>query len=86
MTYGLYGKAIPYADFHAKFYAEVNPEHRSDHSAWETPDPKYWTEAGYAVVRVDERGTGRSPGVLDTMSRSTSEACFDAVEWATEQP
>lgn len=85
MTYGPYGKDIPYANFHAKSYAEVNPEHRSDHSAWETPDPKYWTEAGYAVVRVDERGTGQSPGVLDTMSRSTSEAFFDAVEWAADQ-
>jgi predicted acyl esterase len=85
MTYGPYGKDISYADFHAKSYAEVNPEHKSEHSAWETPDPKYWTGFGYAVVRVDERGTGQSPGVLDTMSRSTSEAFFDAIEWAAEQ-
>jgi predicted acyl esterase len=85
MTYGPYGKDISYADFHAKSYAEVNPEHKSEHSAWETPDPKYWTGFGYAVVRVDERGTGQSPGILDTMSRSTSEAFFDAIEWAAEQ-
>lgn len=37
------------------------------------------------MVRVDERGLGQSPGVLDTMSRGTSEAFFDAVEWASEQ-
>lgn len=86
MTYGPYGKDIPYADFHPKSYAEVNPEHKSEHSAWETPDPKYWTGFGYAVVRVDERGSGQSPGVLDTMSRGTSEAFFDAIEWAAEQP
>ena len=36
-------------------------------------------------MRVDERGLGQSPGVLDTMSRGTSEAFFDAVEWAAEQ-
>ena len=38
------------------------------------------------MVRVDERGLGQSPGVLDTMSKGTSEAFFDAVEWAAEQP
>lgn len=83
---------IPYSpthttpSFHAKSYAEVNPEHHSDHSAWETPDPKFWTSNGYAVVRADERGLGQSPGLLDTMSCGTSEAFFDVVEWAAEQP
>lgn len=85
ITYGPYGKDIPYAEFHPKSYSEVNPEHRSDHSAWETPDPKYWTSNGYVVVRVDERGLGQSPGLLDTMSRGTSECFFDAIEWAAEQ-
>ncbi|KKY21023.1 putative x-pro dipeptidyl-peptidase protein [Diplodia seriata] len=86
VTYGPYGKDIHYKDFHAKSYSEVNPEHHSDHSAWETPDPKFWTSHGYAVVRADERGLGQSPGLLDTMSRGTSEAFFDVVEWAAEQP
>ncbi|KAK8210518.1 Alpha/Beta hydrolase protein [Phyllosticta capitalensis] len=86
VTYGPYGKDIPYKDFHPKSFSEVNPEHRSEHSAWETPDPKFWTSHGYAVVRADERGTGQSPGLLDTMSRGTSEAFFDVVEWAAEQP
>ncbi|OQO01542.1 hypothetical protein B0A48_12577 [Cryoendolithus antarcticus] len=85
VTYGPYGKDISYADFHPKSFAELNPQHKSDHSAWETPDPKFWTSHGYAVVRADERGLGQSPGVLDTMSRGTSEAFFDVVEWASEQ-
>ncbi|KAL5001007.1 Alpha/Beta hydrolase protein [Aspergillus recurvatus] len=85
VTYGPYGKDIPYADFHPKSFSEVNPEHRSQHSAWETPDPAFWTKQGYAVVRADERGTGQSRGKLDTMSRETSEAFFDVVEWAAEQ-
>ncbi|KAL4865540.1 hypothetical protein BDV12DRAFT_200072 [Aspergillus spectabilis] len=85
VTYGPYGKDIPYADFHPKSFSEVNPEHRSTHSAWETPDPGFWTKHGYAVVRADERGTGQSRGKLDTMSRETSEAFFDVVEWAAEQ-
>ncbi|KAF7715069.1 Cocaine esterase [Penicillium ucsense] len=86
VTYGPYGKDIPYKDFHGKSFSEVNPEQKSEHSAWETPDPKYWTSKGYAVVRADERGTGQSIGKLDTMSRGTSEAFFDVVEWAAEQP
>ena len=86
VTYGPYGKDIPYHDFHPNSFAEVNPEQKSDHSAWELPDPAYWTSQRYAMIRVDERGLGQSPGLLDTMSRSTSEAFFDAVEWASEQP
>ncbi|CAI6303891.1 unnamed protein product [Periconia digitata] len=86
VTYGPYGKDIPYKDFHPKSFSEVNPEHHSEHSAWETPDPGFWTKHGYAIVRADERGLGQSPGFLDTMSRGTSEAFFDVVEWAAEQP
>ncbi|KAH7368606.1 X-Pro dipeptidyl-peptidase protein [Plectosphaerella cucumerina] len=86
VTYGPYGKDIHYKDFHPKSFAEVNDEHKSEHAAWETPDPGFWTSHGYAVVRADERGLGQSPGVLDTMSRGTSEAFFDVVEWAADQP
>lgn len=64
----------------------MNPQHKSEHSAWETPDPAFWTKNGYAIVRADERGLGQSSGKLDTMSRGTSEAFFDVVEWAAEQP
>jgi len=37
-------------------------------------------------VRADERGCGQSTGLLDTMSKGTSEAFFDVVEWAASQP
>ncbi|KAF8865709.1 alpha/beta-hydrolase [Acephala macrosclerotiorum] len=86
VTYGPYGKDIPYETFHPNSFSEVNPEHKSKYSAWETPDPVFWTKHGYVVVRADERGLGQSPGVLDTMSRGTSECFFDVVEWAAEQP
>ncbi|KAM0233178.1 hypothetical protein ACHAPO_007255 [Fusarium lateritium] len=86
VTYGPYGKDISYQDFHPKSFSEVNPQHKSEHSAWETPDPAFWTKNGYAIVRADERGLGQSSGKLDTMSRGTSEAFFDVVEWASEQP
>ena len=80
VTYGPYGKDIPYETFFRGSFNEVNSEHRSKYSAWETPDPVYWTRAGYVIVRADERGLGQSPGLLDTMSRGTSECFFDVVE------
>lgn len=86
VTYGPYGKDISYDNFHAASFSEVNPEHKSKYSAWETPDPVFWTREGYVIVRADERGLGQSPGLLDTMSRGTSECFFDVVEWASEQP
>ncbi|KAM3071817.1 hypothetical protein ACMFMG_009674 [Clarireedia jacksonii] len=85
ITYGPYGKDIHYENFFSKSFSEVNPEHKSKYSAWETPDPVFWTSHGYIVVRCDERGLGQSPGLLDTMSRGTSECFFDVVEWAAEQ-
>lgn len=58
---------------------------KSHHASWETPDPGFWTSKGYIAVRADELGAGQSPGLLDTMSRGTSEAFFDVVEWCSEQ-
>ncbi|KAB8231102.1 Alpha/Beta hydrolase protein [Aspergillus alliaceus] len=84
-TYGPYGKDVPYEVFFKKSWDQVNPEMKSAHSSWETPDPGFWTRQGYIVVRTDERGSGQGPGELDTMSRGTSEAFFDVVEWCAEQ-
>lgn len=72
--------------FHAQSYSEVPDEQKSRYAAWETPEPVYWTRNGYCIVRADERGLGQSPGLLDTMSRGTSECFFDVVEWAASQP
>ena len=79
------GKDVPYGVFYKKSWEQLNPDMKSSHAAWETPDPGYWTGKGYVVVRADERGAGQSPGLLDTMSRGTSEAFFDVIEWAAEQ-
>lgn len=72
--------------FLLKSWNELNPKHKSAHSSFETPDPGFWTSNEYAVLRADEVGLGQSPGVLDTMSKSTSDAFADVIEWAAEQP
>ncbi|KAK6428375.1 hypothetical protein LTR95_015484, partial [Oleoguttula sp. CCFEE 5521] len=86
VTYGPYGKDVHYSVFHPQSFSEVPNEHKSPHSAWETPDPGFWTRNGYAIVRADEVGLGQSPGVLDTMSRDTSLAFANVIEWAADQP
>ncbi|KAK1029950.1 hypothetical protein LTS16_019280 [Friedmanniomyces endolithicus] len=66
-------------------FSELDDEQKSPHSAWETPDPGFWTRHGYAIVRADEVGLGQSPGFMDTMSRSTSQCFADVIEWAADQ-
>ncbi|KAK4551897.1 hypothetical protein LTR86_010798 [Recurvomyces mirabilis] len=84
VTYGPYGKDVPYSRFHPDSFAELDEEQKSPHSAWETPDPGFWTRHGYAIVRADEVGLGQSPGFMDTMSRSTSQCFGDLIEWAAD--
>ncbi|ORY90085.1 X-Pro dipeptidyl-peptidase protein [Leucosporidium creatinivorum] len=86
MTYGPYGKDYSYAEFHVASYREIPDEQKSEHSAWETPHPEFWTSQGYTVLRVDERGIGSSPGFMDTMSDQTSSDFAECIEWAAEQP
>ncbi|KAJ4154908.1 hypothetical protein LMH87_000179 [Akanthomyces muscarius] len=86
MTYGPYGKDIPYSKFNSASFEEVNCNQKSRYSAWETPDPVFWCRQDYAVVRCDERGFGQSPGYLDSMSSDTADSFCQAIEWAAEQP
>lgn len=52
---------------------------------WEVPDPERWVPAGYAVVVVDARGTGKSPGFYEMMSPLQTREYYDAIEWAGTQ-
>jgi hypothetical protein len=33
------------------------PEHTSDYTAFEAPDPLYWVPNGYAIINADIPGT-----------------------------
>ena len=52
----------------------------------ETVNTADWVPQGYAVVRVDGPGTGKSPGKLAIWGIETARAYHDAIEWAAEQP
>src|SRR5207245_3104050 len=49
---------------------------------WEAVNPLWWVPRGYACVRVDGRGSGKSPGRTDPWSPSESRDFLDAIEWA----
>src|SRR5712691_390520 len=53
---------------------------------WETVNPQWWVPRGYAAVRVDGRGSGKSPGQCEPWSLGESIDFYDAIEWAAAQP
>ena len=53
---------------------------------WETINPEWWVPRGYAAVRVDGRGSGKSPGQCEPWSLAESIDFYDAIEWAAAQP
>ena len=60
---------------------EANP-----HMNWETVNPLWWVPRGYACVRVDSRGTGKSPGKSEPSSYQEAVDYYDAVEWIAKRP
>ena len=53
--------------------------------AWETGNPMYWCPRGYALVRVDSRGSGKSPGQSDPSSYAEAVDFYDAIEWIAKR-
>jgi predicted acyl esterase len=53
---------------------------------YEFPDPERFVRDGYVLVRVDARGTGRSPGLLDLLSAREAQDFYESIEWAAAQP
>jgi predicted acyl esterase len=53
---------------------------------WETVNPEWWCPRGYAALRIDERGSGKSPGQLVAYTLQESLDFYDAIEWAAKQP
>jgi predicted acyl esterase len=45
-----------------------------------------WVPRGYAVARVDERGSGNSPGFFEQFSLQEARDFYDSIEWLAKQP
>src|SRR5882757_8731996 len=75
MTLGPYAKGVPYQvgykpqwDWLITTHPDILPGSSREYMNWETVDPEIWVPWGYVCIRVDSRGTGRSPGKLDIFS------------------
>ncbi|KAL2061378.1 hypothetical protein VTL71DRAFT_7651 [Oculimacula yallundae] len=92
MTMGPYGKGVEYKTGYAaqwKWLIDTHPDilpgSKRSFMTWETVDPELWVDWGYAVIRVDSRGSGRSPGYLDILSPRETQDYYNAIEWAGTQ-
>ncbi|HTO06703.1 MAG TPA: CocE/NonD family hydrolase [Myxococcota bacterium] len=84
VTLGPYSKDIHFRDWNKTYdYARL-PE-RGPYMHWETVNPEWWVPQGYVVIRVDGRGTGKSPGRIRRLSDEEARDFHDAVEWAGAQ-
>lgn len=94
MTHGPYGKDAHFADAFAPQWQELKsiyPGIDTEGSTgrylrWEVADPERWIPWGYALVVVDSRGSGASPGFLHAWSPQEAQDYYHCIEWAGSQP
>lgn len=93
LSYGPYGKGLHYEDgqpYQWQRMLEDDPTVLRGSTSllysWEVVDPEIWVPRGYAVVRVDSRGAGRSAGRMDLLSSRETLDLYGCVEWAGTRP
>ena len=93
LAYGPYAKGLGFEQGYPDAWRQLLEDHpevatrtSNRYQAWEVVDPERWVPAGYACVRVDARGWGRSPGSVDPWSPREARDLYDCIEWAAAQP
>jgi len=92
LSYGPYAKGLSFQEGYKSQWSRVIKAapnvldgSSNKYQNWELVDPEKWVPDGYACVRVDSRGAGRSPGTLDVWSARESQDLYQCVEWAGTQ-
>ncbi len=93
ITYGVYAKGLSYQEGYPHQWNKMVEDHpeilegsTNKYQNWEVTDPEHWVPHGYVVIRVDSRGAGWSPGLMDTQSPREIEDVYQCIEWAGTQP
>src|SRR5436853_692273 len=93
LSYGPYGKGLAFQDGYPSAWQRMTEQHpdvtagsSNLYQSWEVVDPEKWVPHDYACVRVDSRGCGCSPGVIDHFSPRETKDFYDCIEWAGQQP
>lgn len=93
LSYGVFGKGVAFQEGYPlqwkkmiEDFPEVLEGSTNKYQNWEVTDPERWVPHGYAVVRVDSRGAGWSPGIMEHGSQREVEDVFHCIKWAGTQP
>ena len=93
LTYGPYGKGLAFQDGYktaweilARDYPDALAGSSNLYQSWEVPDPEKWVPDGYACVRIDSRGAGRSPGFLSVHGPRETADLYDCIELVAALP
>ena len=93
MSYGPYGKGLAFQEGYKgnwtrmiAAYPEIAEGTSNKYQNWELVDPEKWVPDGYACLRIDSRGAGRSPGALDVWSPREAQDMVECIAWAASQP
>jgi predicted acyl esterase len=93
LSYGPYAKGLAFQEGYPSAWQRMVSEHpdvaygsTNRYQSWEVVDPEKWVPDGYACVRVDSRGAGRSPGYIDHFSPRETKDFYLCIEWAGVQP
>jgi predicted acyl esterase len=93
LSYGPYAKGLAFQEGYKSAWLRMTRDHpeiaqgsSNKYQNWELVDPERWVPDGYAIVRVDSRGAGRSPGYLEVWSPRETKDLYDCIEWAGTQP
>src|SRR4051812_32563073 len=93
LSYGPYGKGLAFQDGYktaweimAAEYPDAVAGSSNRYQNWEVVDPEKWVPDGYAVIRIDSRGAGRSPGYLCHNGPRETQDLHQCIEWAAGQP
>ena len=92
LAYGPYGKWLHFADGFPlpwSLATEGRPDvldgSSNEFQSFEVVDPEKFVPDGYAVIRVDSRGMGRSPGFVDPWSMREARDICECIEWCALQ-
>ncbi len=92
LSHGPYGKGLSFQegyrtawDIMAEKHPDVTAGSTNKYQNWEVVDPEKWVPHDYAVVRVDSRGAGASPGFMALWSPQETQDMYDCIQWAGEQ-
>ncbi len=93
LSHGPYAKGLSFQEGFKSMWDRMVAAHpdvpagsSNQYQNWEVVDPEKWVPDGYVCIRVDSRGSGRSPGRMEVWSPQEAGDFYECIEWAGVQP